>query len=593
MPDKRPPIDEDARMKRSSLNGRVAFAISAYVFLVAMLLLLDRIGLPEALVVFLGLASGVLSLVVLGILLRSMRISSFYAAGRQIPATYGALALAGLAFGLTLPILLAPGGLGTIGLAMGGGLGLLIAGLAVGPFVRKTGALSLTELITARFPGLTLRLVTITALAAVGLMITAAAMESALDLLVPIMHVTRTQLLLIIAPVLILVTVPGGVGALVWCAAAATVIFTIAISLPLGIFGWQGVAMPLAIFGHGDLWARALTRMNDWGVAGTLFSSPSGVFATLGLALGIGTLAPLLMPALTVRTPATARRAGFLASVWAVVIVVCLAASAALATFAWDAKLLGQRAERLSPLIYMASERGFVEICGRAVSSPGTARAACAAIRNPDAVLTASEVKVNPVAVLIGLPALSTYLLAFSGLALCGVFVLMLMLGAQGVMTFATAIAHDGLYRLTQTQALASRRLAITRATMSVCVVSLAVVLHDTKIDPRIAIGSALVLSGLVMAPLLLLSLWRRARTRDAIVACAVSLGVMLAMLSLWGVTSADQVSALALLSATLGFFAGLGTSFLSPHETDGTGEAFVYGVLHGHKDVFAPDKGV
>ena len=154
---------------RAAIDGRVAFATAVFLLSSGMCVLLDRIGAPERLVALLGPLIGAAGLATIGFMLRSMRISSFYTAGRATPGGYAGLALtavgAALAAPLTPPV---PLGLSIQGLLLGLGTGLGLAALAVGPLLRKTGAFSITDLLAARFPNLALRIGALLVVSLVG-----------------------------------------------------------------------------------------------------------------------------------------------------------------------------------------------------------------------------------------------------------------------------------------------------------------------------------------------------------------------------------------------------------------------------------------
>ena len=71
---------------RAAIDGRVAFATAAFLLGAGIFVLLDRIGTPEPFVALLAPALAVTGLAAIGFMLRSMRISSFYAAGRAAPS---------------------------------------------------------------------------------------------------------------------------------------------------------------------------------------------------------------------------------------------------------------------------------------------------------------------------------------------------------------------------------------------------------------------------------------------------------------------------------------------------------------------------
>ena len=168
---KKPLTDEDL-LERAAIDGRVAFAVAAFLGGAGLVTLLDRVGVPEALVEALGPALALAGLAIIGVLLRSMRVSRFYAGGRAAPATYAGLAMAALAAGLFLPFLPpAEDALSLRRLMAGFVSGAILAALVSGPLLRKTGAFSIPDLIGARFPNVALRLgviVVVSAAAEIG-----------------------------------------------------------------------------------------------------------------------------------------------------------------------------------------------------------------------------------------------------------------------------------------------------------------------------------------------------------------------------------------------------------------------------------------
>ena len=87
------------------MEGRLAFVAAALFLAGALVAVIDRVGAPARLVTTLGPAIAMAGLVVLGALVQATRISSFYAAGRVVPAKYVGLGMAGLAAALIVPML--------------------------------------------------------------------------------------------------------------------------------------------------------------------------------------------------------------------------------------------------------------------------------------------------------------------------------------------------------------------------------------------------------------------------------------------------------------------------------------------------------
>ena len=89
--------DEDLQV-RAGIDGRVAFAAAAFAMLAGLVALLDRVGAPSRLVAVLGPALALVGLSIVGAMVRTMRISRFYAGGRAVPPAYAGLAFACLLY---------------------------------------------------------------------------------------------------------------------------------------------------------------------------------------------------------------------------------------------------------------------------------------------------------------------------------------------------------------------------------------------------------------------------------------------------------------------------------------------------------------
>ena len=178
-------ISDDASLReREKLDGRIAFVAAAFALAYGSVALLDRVGAPLALVEAVAPYFTILAFAVLGALLHSMRVSTYYAAGRAVPFEYAGFALAALVAGLILPF--APqfsGRSWLFGVAGGVFTGVAAIGFYLGPMLRKTGAVSFSELLAARFPGVATRVGVIALASAASALIALAGEQSAVDVL--------------------------------------------------------------------------------------------------------------------------------------------------------------------------------------------------------------------------------------------------------------------------------------------------------------------------------------------------------------------------------------------------------------------------
>ncbi len=581
----RPLTDEDL-VERRAIDGRVAFAIAGFVALAGSVALLDRVGAPESLVRAMGPLFILAALAASGILLRSMRVSRFYAAGRAVPTPYAGFAAAAICVGIALPF--APPSDAPVGIAIAEGAvaGLIFALLVLGPYLRKTGAFSVVDLVATRFPNVALRLGLAVTVAAIGGLVGLAGFDLAIGSLAEIAGLPRAAVAAGLAFVLVLVAAPGGVSGLVWAANGAAGTLLAALILPIGVLAWRGT-LPTPFGATAPLWSETRRQILAWQggapTSGTLLLA-------LGAALAVASLTPLVTAPLVARDSTAAVRGGSVALGWS-------AAFAALVTAAvmWGAVLLvgavaGKTPDRLPDAIYATSAGGFVDICGRTVNGPAAARTACLARSAPAAPLGPRDVKPREPLVLAGLTSAAGAGAAGVGLLAAGLLAIGLAMAATGFLLCATALGHDLFYRVRNRQAQTSRRLAVTRAILVGTVAVGAAIAGARELDARLLISLAATLAAAAILPLFLLSLNPRAIGRDAVVALLVGLaGAEFVLFS--QAPTLDVLLRASVSGAVSGFLAGLAASFVTPGDRT-EARAFVDAVLHRPGDVLAPDKG-
>ena len=584
----------DDGTSRAAIDGRVAFATAAFLLGAGVFVLLDRIGAPERLVAVLGPALAAAGLATIGFMLRSMRISRFHAAGRATPGAYAGLALAALGAGLATPFAPPlPAGASFQSLLIGFGLGLLLAGAATGPLLRKAGAFSIADLIVTRFPSLTLRVGTTLAMGALGLCLGLAGLSMAQDALAQTTSLVPQACAILAAGVVALIVVPGGMAGLVWAATGAAGLLIAGLAAPLVLMIASGAAIPLPppLPGGAVAFEQALARMGEWQGPASAPEGADGLMIT-AMALGLAALGPLLAPLMTTPRQGDARRGGLLGLGWFALIALMALVAAAASALALQSGVAGLRPAELPAFLLEASGRGLVAICGAHPATIAKAREACAALPEFPGALRGSDIRATSEYLVLGLSQLSGFGAAFSGLAMAGRMSIALALSAGGFLAMATALGDDAFYRVHKAYTLKSRRLAVTRLFLLCAIAGSAMMLAQEAQDPRQLIVIALGISAVTITPLLLLTLWPRAEGQDGAIALIAGLAIAEAIILLPGqppTTEFLEIAAVAGFACALA--AGFGASFLHPADDASQGAAFVHGLLHGQGDVLRPDK--
>ncbi len=579
------------RSQRAGIDGRFAFTLAVLLSGIGLLALMNRIGVPDGLVKALAVIFVLAVITTIAALLRTMRVSSFYAAGRSVPAPYAGLAMAGLGAALFLPFVPpVPQGTSLSELFAGFACGMTCASLVTGPLLRKTGAFSIPDLIAARFPHLAARLGAILLTAAVTILIALAGYQEAISSLVSLSGFSRPLAAAIIACLLVMIILPGGLSGALWTATAAAVVAVVVFGLPLLITSIKGAPLAFPVFGQSDLWNAALGRIEAWTGAAQAKSHMDPVLITV-IALGLGVLAPLLSLSITCESRRAAQRAGFAALCWGGIFILLATATLAQASLTLDHAAIGQSPDALPESLYQASGEGELSICGASVADRLAARRACATRSGLSSGLRVQDITAKGTYLLSGLTELGGFGSAFSGLATVSIVVLALTLTAVGVHSGATVLGNDLFYRVRDHSALTSRRLAVTRVFAVIIIALGGTGLTLFSLNPQVLIVLAILLSASALAPLLILTLWPRATSFDATVTLLVGLLTAEVLIGVPQTAGLDRFALSALVACLIGLCAGLITSLLRRQSSD-DGSTFTQALISERGEWLHPDKG-
>jgi hypothetical protein len=308
MPDQR-------ERERAKIDGRAAFAGAAYLMGIGLIFLLARVGAPDGLVRGLGPLFDLAGLVLVGLLTRSTRAPAFFVADRAVPAPYAGLALAAIAAGLVIaldPLRGSP--LPLAGVA----IGLAFGGVVIGPALRAINASAPSDALATRFPHFLLRLYFAGLLFAIGALVAIAGFATAVEAFMALFAPSRAAAVTIVAIILALMVVPGGLAGLLWNGAAAAGMLIVILGLPIAAPFFSSDATFTPALWDPGLWSDALARA--WGSAAA--GDPKAHYLiVLASALAVATLPPVTSPGVGAFSGRRALRAGALGLVFAILLV--------------------------------------------------------------------------------------------------------------------------------------------------------------------------------------------------------------------------------------------------------------------------------
>ena len=578
--------DDEDDGERARLDGRIAFATASLVAAMCFAAVLDRVGAPISFVEAVAPCFVAAGFGLLGVLLRSMRVSYYYAAGRAVPTEYAAFALAALTAGLICAF--APQFAARswfFGVCGGVLAGAALAGIWVGPLLRKSGAFSLAGLLVLRFPGLAARLAALGFAGLCAALLAVAGETAAVDALAGVFNGSRIFPALLVALVALSIAAPGGLFSALWSACGAGAIAILGFGWPLATLVLRGAP----VFERDAVWREVAGHLERWGALDAFDGYGAGAIAALATTLGVATLAPLLAPAVATRDAARARAAGMMAFGWSLLFAWLVAMSVASAALSLSRQTVGQAPQRLPDAVYELSRRGVLTLCGADAATPVAARAAC----GPQKLTLADEdVAARPGLLLTALPTLEHMSAAAAGLAAAARLALALALAAAGLQAFGTTLGHETVYRFRGETDLTSRRLATTRlALVGVSALGFASSAFDFAPAGDLA-ALAITLSAALIAPSAILALWSRASDRDALAAMLCGLlGVGAVIAAAGAAHGSDVLGSAGLFGAAFGLVGGIASALQRGDESE-PGAAFAARLLHGDGEVVGPDKG-
>ncbi len=418
--------NSDADFGRASIDAGFSFALAAFVVGLGLLAVLARVGLPDTALRFCVWAMIFAGFVVIAARLRTMRPAEFYAGGRNLPPAYTALAYAGLAAGLFLPFLppLLPN-VGFSSLATGFALGLAAALCLTGPYLRRSAAFSIADLVGMRFSHPLVRCAIAGIAAACAVFVALAGYDIALRAFIATTGVSRGLGIFIVGLLLVLLIVPGGLSGVIWLAVGATIVSLTALGLPA----------TLALLQHIPL-EFGMTRFVQLAAI-----EPAPAFnpaIAVALALGLSALTPLFGPSVASDGRITALRAGPLAVFFIGALALLSLTTLSRASHALDDSLVGQTPQAATQSFGTA--RGLT-LCG--TTTGGNIATACTRQKDFDKTLRPQDIGASAAYLLENLPDLTHLGAVLGGLASIFAMTLGIAVAAAGIQSFTTSLGHD------------------------------------------------------------------------------------------------------------------------------------------------------
>lgn len=576
-----PFLDNLGRIYGTFIGGLLA--------IVGTLAILEQLGLPDRITGYVFVFVTLAIYAGIGIAARTMRVSQYYVAGRQVPAVYNGMATAadwmsGASFvGMAGTLYV----LGYDGLAyvIGWTGGFVLVAVLIAPFLRKFGAFTVPDFLGARFGGNLARVIGVLVLFACSFTYVVAQIYATGLIASRFLGFAFETAVYVGLGGILLCSMFGGMRAVTWTQVAQYLVLILAYLLPVAILSAQEFGFPLAQATYGGVLQRIAELEQQMLASGladpaTLVPhlqpfttlDPLNFFALIGcLMIGTASLPHILMRYFTAASVRDARRSVAWTLLFVAILYVTAPAYAAFAKLEVYQNVIGAGLDALPQWIYTYGKLGLVDICGQSAASADAVREACSAQPGNTGVLRLPDLAIDRDVIVIAMPEIAGLPYVIAGLVAAGGLAASLSTADGLLLAIANALSHDVYYRMVDTRAPASRRLFIARLLLLGAALLAAFVasLRPSDILSMVAWAFSLAAAGLF--PALVLGIWwRRCTAAGAVCGMIAGFGITfyyLAMTQFGGMEEwygVKNVSA-GLFGVPLGFAVAILVSLVTP----------------------------
>jgi cation/acetate symporter len=531
--------------------GRVyTIYTGGFIAFVLLMAILSAAGVPNKVIGYLFMGFTIVIYAVIGILSRTTEVGEYYVAGRKVPAFYNGMAtgadwMSGASFvGMagTLYIL----GYDGLAFVLGWTGGYVLVAVLVAPFLRKFGAYTVPDFLSARYGGNLARFLGVIVLMSCSFTYVVAQIFATGIISARFLGIDFSVAVYIGLAGILVCSMLGGMRAVTWTQVAQYIVLIIAYLVPAI---WMsvaktGVPIPQLMYGEALQGIAALEQAQGITNGHTAAFVRGGIslgyhelnFFLLILCLMVGTasLPHVLMRYFTTPSVRDAR-----ASVaWSLLFIFILYFTApAYAAFAkWNMLELiaggltvdniGEKAGWM--LNWAKADGTLVQICGKSAADMAAVAAACTE-KGITGALAFKDISLNADMIVLATPEMAGMPYVISGLVAAGGLAAALSTADGLLLAIANALSHDVYYRMIDQNAPTSRRLMISRILLVVVAIAAAMTAATKPADILSMVSWAFSLAAAGLFPALVLGVWwKRANTAGAVAGIIAGFGVTL-----------------------------------------------------------------
>jgi len=524
--------------------GLYTGGFAAFIVLVA---ILEKAGVPNKYLGYMFVGFTILVYAFIGVISRTVQVSEYYVAGRKVPAFYNGMATgadwmsAASFIGMAGSLFL----LGYDGLAfvLGWTGGYVLVAVLVAPFLRKFGAYTVPDFLSARYGGNFARFLGVIVLLACSFTYVVAQIFGTGLIAQRFLDMDFTVAVYVGLLGILVCSMLGGMRAVTWTQVAQYIVLIVAYLMPVVILSAKKFGIPIPQFTYGEAISQITALEQGFiqkglATAATLkphvapFTSysPANYFALiLCLMVGTASLPHVLMRYFTTPSVKEARKSVAWSLLFIFLLYFTAPAYAAFSKLEVYSTLIGKPLAEMPAWVFSWGKLGLVNICGKAAADLQTIIASCGAVAGHGGVLRLQDFGINTDVVVISTPEIAGLPYVITGLVAAGGLAAALSTADGLLLAIANALSHDVYYKMLDKNAPTSRRLIVSRALLVVVAVLAAYTASSRPSDILAMVSWAFSLAAGGLFPALVLGIWwKRTTSAGAVTGIIAGFGVTL-----------------------------------------------------------------
>jgi cation/acetate symporter len=526
------------------IYGTYTGGFLAFVILLA---ILEQVGVPNRILGYLFVFFTLLVYAIIGVITRTAQISEYYVAGRRVPAFYNGMAtgadwmsaasFVGMAGSLFL--------LGYDGLAwvLGWTGGYVLVSILVGPYLRKFGAYTVPDFMSARFGGNFTRFLAVIVLVCCSFTYVTAQVYGTGIIASRFLGMPFEVAVFVGLAGILLCSMLGGMRAVTWTQIAQYIVLIIAYLTPIVILSTKHYGIPIPELTYGQALQEITAReqqMLQQGLASAaalkphvqpfLNYSPLNYFGIIFcMMVGTASLPHILMRYFTTPSVREARQSVAWSLFFIFLLYFSAPAYAAFSKLEVYTNIIGRNLDAVRPWLFTWGELGLIQICGKNAASHAAIVDACKTIAGHPGVVRLQDFVINTDVIVLSTPEIAGLPYVISGLVAAGGLAAALSTADGLLLAIANALSHDIYYKMLDPNAPTVRRLMVARVLLLVVAVCAAYLASTKPGDILAMVGWAFSLAMAGNFPALVMGIWwKRTTTTAAILGIIAGFGLCL-----------------------------------------------------------------